>query len=49
MSAGGDGGIFISYRRQESSHVAGRLADRLIDWFGSEQVFIDVASPGRWR
>ena len=36
------GGIFISYRRQESSHLAGRLADRLADRFGEGQVFIDV-------
>jgi hypothetical protein len=39
----GDGrGIFLSYRRQESSHVAGRLYDRLVDRFGTGQVFIDV-------
>jgi len=36
------GGIFISYRRQESSHLAGRLYDRLADRFGEGQVFIDV-------
>jgi hypothetical protein len=36
------GGIFISYRRQESSHLAGRLADRMADRFGDGQVFIDV-------
>lgn len=35
-------GIFLSYRRQESSHVAGRLYDRLVDRFGTGQVFIDV-------
>ena len=48
MSAAGGGGIFVSYRREESSHVAGRLADRLIDRFGAEQVFIDVEAiePG---
>jgi TIR domain len=48
MSAAGGGGIFVSYRRAESSHVAGRLADRLIDRFGAEQVFIDVEAiePG---
>jgi hypothetical protein len=36
------GGIFISYRRQESSHLAGRLYDRLVNRFGEDQVFIDV-------
>jgi TIR domain len=36
------GGIFVSYRRQETSHLAGRLADRLADRFGEGQVFIDV-------
>jgi hypothetical protein len=36
------GGIFISYRRQETSHLAGRLYDRLADRFGEGQVFIDV-------
>jgi hypothetical protein len=36
------GGIFISYRRQESSHFAGRLFDRLAGSFGADRVFIDV-------
>ena len=36
------GGIFVSYRRQESRDFAGRLADRLADRFGAGQVFIDV-------
>ena len=36
------GGIFVSYRRQESSGLAGRLYDRLADRFGEGQVFIDV-------
>src|SRR5215469_12903638 len=36
------GGIFVSYRRQESAHLAGRLYDRLADRFGEGQVFIDV-------
>jgi hypothetical protein len=35
-------GIFVSYRRQESSHFAGRLCDRLASSFGADQVFIDV-------
>jgi len=36
------GGIFISYRRQESGHFAGRLSDRLADSFGANRVFMDV-------
>src|SRR5215831_1654790 len=36
------GGIFVSYRRQESKHFAGRLYDQLADRFGEGQVFIDV-------
>src|SRR5690349_10570277 len=36
------GGIFVSYRRQDSSHLAGRLYDRLADRFGEDQVFMDV-------
>ena len=46
MSAGEGGGIFVSYRRQESSHLAGRLSDRLADRFGEDQVFIDVDAIG---
>jgi len=42
MTAAEGGGIFVSYRRQETSHLAGRLADRLVDRFGKGQVFIDV-------
>jgi hypothetical protein len=37
-----DGGIFISYRRQDSDHLAGRLYDRLADRFGEGRVFMDV-------
>jgi hypothetical protein len=36
------GGIFISYRRQDASDVAGRLYDRLADRFGEDRVFMDV-------
>ena len=36
------GGIFVSYRRQESSHFAGRLCDRLADNFENRLIFIDV-------
>jgi hypothetical protein len=42
MTAAEGGDIFISYRRQEGSHLAGRLSDRLADRFGEGQVFIDV-------
>ena len=52
MAARVRGGIFISYRRQETSQQAGRLYDRLADRFGESQVFIDVATmePGvDWR
>ena len=42
MTVAEGGGIFVSYRRQETSHLAGRLADRLADRFGESQVFIDV-------
>jgi hypothetical protein len=38
------GRIFISYRREDTSHVAGRIADRLVDHLGEEQVFMDVDS-----
>lgn len=36
------GRVFLSYRREETRHLAGRLADRLADRFGSAQVFMDV-------
>lgn len=42
MTVAEGGGIFVSYRRQETSHLAGRLYDRLADRFGENQVFIDV-------
>ena len=46
--ATGPGRVFISYRRQETSHLAGRLYDRLADRFGEDRVFMDVDSiePG---
>jgi hypothetical protein len=34
--------VFLSYRREETRHIAGRLADRLTERLGSTQVFIDV-------
>src|SRR4051794_30026990 len=39
-------GIFVSYRREDTSAHAGRLADRLVDRFGETQVFMDVDSIG---
>src|ERR1700747_1122745 len=42
MPAAEGGGIFVSYRRQDSSHLAGRLYDHLADRFGEGQVFMDV-------
>ena len=36
--------IFISYRREDSSDVTGRIYDRLCQHFGKESVFKDVDS-----
>jgi len=36
------GNIFISYRRDESGHVAGRLNDSLAPTFGRNKLFMDV-------
>jgi formylglycine-generating enzyme required for sulfatase activity len=41
-AAGQFSGIFISYRRDDSSGHAGRLFDRLSAHFGVEQVFMDI-------
>jgi Ca-activated chloride channel homolog len=38
------GGIFISYRREDSAAWAGRVWEHLKEAFGSERVFIDVDS-----
>ncbi len=41
--AGAQGGnLFISYRREEAGHVAGRIYDHLEREFGTSQVFLDV-------
>jgi len=37
-------GVFISYRRNDVAGQAGRLAERLADYFGDELVFLDVDS-----
>jgi hypothetical protein len=36
--------IFMSYRRDDSADVSGRIYDRLVQRFGREQVFKDVDS-----
>jgi hypothetical protein len=36
------GGVFISYRREDSAASAGRVYDRLAQKLGSESVFFDV-------
>jgi WD40 repeat protein len=48
MSGPTASGVFISYRRQESSGIAGRLYDRFAARFGDDQVFMDVdtIAPG---
>jgi TIR domain len=35
-------GVFISYRRKESSGYAGRIHDRLVERLGKDRVFMDV-------
>jgi hypothetical protein len=42
-------GIFISYRREDTEGQAGRLFDDLVERFGQQSVFMDVANiePGR--
>jgi dipeptidyl aminopeptidase/acylaminoacyl peptidase len=42
ITAAASGRVFISYRRQESSDIAGRLYDRLAGHLGEGQVFMDV-------
>jgi hypothetical protein len=41
-------GIFISYRREDSSYIAGRLHDRLAAHFGAHRIFrdVDTMRPG---
>ncbi|MFN2505952.1 MAG: TIR domain-containing protein [Acidimicrobiales bacterium] len=41
-------GVFISYRREDSSYIAGRLHDRLADALGAEHIFrdVDAMKPG---
>lgn len=35
-------GIFVSYRRDDSSGHAGRLFDKLVDHFGRDRIFMDI-------
>jgi flagellar biosynthesis GTPase FlhF len=35
-------GIFVSYRRDDSSGHAGRLFDKVIDHFGKDRIFMDI-------
>jgi formylglycine-generating enzyme required for sulfatase activity len=35
-------GIFVSYRRDDSSGHAGRLFDRLVEHFGKDRIFMDI-------
>ena len=43
------GGVFISYRREDSGGFAGRIYDRLTSRLGRENVFFDVDAipPGQ--
>jgi TIR domain len=42
------GGVFLSYRRDDSRHAAGRLADDLAARFGAQRIFRDIEAiaPG---
>lgn len=37
-----DGGLFISYRRQDSAAYAARLADTLVARYGRDRLFLDI-------
>jgi hypothetical protein len=43
------GGVFISYRREDTGGIAGRIYDRLVNRLGHDNVFFDVDTipPGR--
>jgi len=36
--------IFISYRRSDSAAIAGRIRDRLAQYYGADAIFIDIDS-----
>lgn len=44
MGSPGGGGIFISYRREDTGPHAGRLYDHLSNRFGEDRVFMDIDS-----
>jgi hypothetical protein len=39
---GARGGVFISYRRDDSAGHTGHLYDRLTSYFGPQRVFMDI-------
>ena len=41
------GGIFISYRREDTGPYAGRLGDALSHHFGANEVFRDIEESTR--
>jgi hypothetical protein len=41
---GPEGTVYLSYRRRDSSRYAGRIQDTLIERFGRDRVFADVAT-----
>ena len=46
------GGVFISYRREDASGLAGRIADRLRNRLGQKNVLFDrddVPAAREWR
>ena len=44
LFASSQGMIFISYRRADTHKEAGQISNNLVNRFGEDQVFIDVAS-----
>jgi hypothetical protein len=36
--------IILSYRRDDAGWIAGRVFDRLVGHYGSDQVFMDIDS-----
>jgi hypothetical protein len=43
-AASSHGGVFISYRREETAYAAGWLYDRLVEHLGRDKVFKDIDS-----
>jgi hypothetical protein len=40
----GQSTIILSYRREDSAGVTGRIFDRLVQEFGTDRVFMDIDS-----